>query len=461
MMRGTMIMVGIAAVALTVAIVQRPETMAPPTFEDTGEALFPDFEDPNAAAFLEVKAFSDEQARMTAFSVKLENGVWVIPSHNNYPADGTERMGKAAASFLGAKKDTFRSDDPKDHAEFGVVDPEDADATEESAGQHVTIKDGAGTTLVDVIVGKDVPDKQGYKFVRYPGENRVYASQLAPEISTSFTDWIEKDLLKLETDDIVAVVSNSYSVDEQSGTVTDDNPIYFEYVDTGAIGADGNPLVDWTVGAIPVYGPDGQRIDPATYAGEVPLPTAYPVPEGKELNPTKVKQIVGAADRMKIVGVRPQPQQLSALDLLSKGFFVGGEPPAQRLFGNEGEVRLYAKDGVVYTLYFGEVTYAAGEALTAGNGEGEDEQAGDTGGEDGGESDANRQANRYMFVAVGYDPRRDENAGEPPTEGELRGAQRAEALAERFNRWYYVIPDSSFTQVHKVPDDFWRDLKAE
>ena len=267
MMRGTMIMVGIAAVALTVAIVQRPETMAPPTFEDTGEALFPDFEDPNAAAFLEVKAFSDEQARMTAFSVKLENGVWVIPSHNNYPADGTERMGKAAASFLGAKKDTFRSDDPKDHAEFGVVDPEDADATEESAGQHVTIKDGAGTTLVDVIVGKDVPDKQGYKFVRYPGENRVYASQLAPEISTSFTDWIEKDLLKLETDDIVAVVSNSYSVDEQSGTVTDDNPIYFEYVDTGAIGADGNPLVDWTVGAIPVYGPDGQRIDPAADGG--------------------------------------------------------------------------------------------------------------------------------------------------------------------------------------------------
>ncbi|MCA9697722.1 MAG: DUF4340 domain-containing protein, partial [Myxococcales bacterium] len=400
--------------------------------------------------------------------------------HNNYPADGTEQMGKAAASFIGAKKDVVRSDDPNDHAEFGVVDPEDETAAKDTRGRRVTIKDASGTALVDVIIGKDLPDREGFKFLRYPGENRVYAAQIDPQVSTQFTDWIEDDLLHMESDDIVAVMSNSYSVVETTdpdtgqpmASLENDQPFYFEQVETGEFENDGSPKLEWNLAAPPVFGPDGKRIDPEVYAqmaasvpeGEAPLPPlpeAEAPPEGKELNPTKVKQIVGAADRMKIVGVRPQPQQLSALDLLSKGFFVGGEPPAQRLFGNEGEVRLYAKDGVVYTLYFGEVTYAAGEALTAGNGEAEDEQAGDTGGEDGGESDANRQANRYMFVAVGYDPRRDENAGEPPTEGELRGAQRAEALAERFNRWYYVIPDSSFTQVHKVPDDFWRDLKAE
>ncbi|MFV8756753.1 DUF4340 domain-containing protein [Nannocystaceae bacterium ST9] len=449
MTRGTVIMVLLAALAVAGAVSMRPIELPPPTFEDTGEPLFPGFEDPNAAAFLEVKSYDKASAQLTAFSVKLDHGRWVIPSHNNYPADGTEQMGKAAASFLGAKKDVVRSDDAKEHAKFGVLDPEDGSGAEEGLGQRVTIKDGSGSVLVDIIVGNDVPDRQGYKFVRYPGENRVYASELDPKISTKFVDWIEKDLLKLEEDSIVALVSNSYKVDEQSGTVVDDSPVYLEKRDQGDFTDQGAPNVEWQLAAPPVFGPDGKLIDPATYTGDTPLPQAFPTPEGKELNPTKVKQIISAADRLQIVGVRPQPEKLTAIDLLSKGFFVGGEP--QRLFGNEGEVRLFCDDGVVYSLYFGEVTYATGVDLTAGSaGEKPDSVS----------EEENARANRFMFVDIGYDPTRDAKAGEPPAEGELRGKARAEALAQRFNRWYYVIPDSSFTQLHKLPADFWRDAKA-
>lgn len=450
MKTGTLIFAGLAVVSVVGAVTMRPEVAPPPTFRDTGEELFPEFQDPNAATFLEVKEYNEDQARLVTFSVKLDDGKWVIPSHNNYPADGTERMGKAAASFIGATKDVVRSDDPKEHAEFGVIDPEDTSAEAESQGRRVTIKDASGTALVDIIIGKDVPDKQGYKFVRYPGENRVYAAELDPQISTKFTDWIEDDLLHIEQDDIVALLSNSYKVDEDTGTVTDDNPLYFEHVDTGAVGADGQSQSEWVLSEPPLYGPEGEKIDRETYEGELELPPAPAAPEGKELNPSKVKQIVGAADRLKIVGVRPQPEQLTQVDLLSKGFFVGGQPPNQRLFGNEGELRLFAEDGVVLTLYFGEVTYATGETLTAG-GEGEV----------GGEAESeNARANRFMFVAVGYDPRRDQMAGEPPPEGAPpRGKARAEELAKRFNRWYYVIPDSSFTQLHKNPSDFWREVK--
>jgi hypothetical protein len=445
MTRGTVIMVVLAALGVAGAVSMRPVELPPPTFEDTGEELFPSFQDPNAAAFLEVRSYDEENAGLTVFSVKLDKGRWVIPSHNNYPADGTEQMGKAAASFLGAKKDVVRSDDPAEHAKFGVLDPEDTSGTEEGRGQRVTIKDGSGTLLVDIIVGSDVPDRQGFKFVRYPGENRVYAAELAPKVTTKFVDWIEKDLLKLEENSVVAFVSNSYKVDEQTGTVVDDAPIYFEKRDQGDFTDEGAPNVDWQVVAPPVFGPDGQPIDRASYTGEVPLPEAYPIPEGQEVNATKVKQIIGAADRLQIVGVRPQPEKLTAMDLLSKGFFVGGNP--QRLFGNEGEVRLFCDDGVVYSLYFGEVTYATGIDLTAGSTEEKP---------DGTAPDETARANRFMFVDIGYDPTRDPLANEPPAPGVLRGKARAEALAQRFNQWYYVIPDSSFTQLHKLPGDFWK-----
>ena len=452
MTRGTVIMIVLALASFGGAMAMRPVQMEPPTFEDTGEELFAEFTDPNAATFLEVKDYDEDNAQLVAFSVKLEDGQWIIPSHNNYPADGTEQMGKAAASFIGAKKDVVRSDDANEHAEFQVVDPEDETAAKDSRGRRVTIKDASGTILVDVIIGADVPDRPGFKFVRYPDQNRVYAVEITPEVSTKFTDWIEDDLLKMESDDIVAVLSNSYSVVEQTDetgkkrtTLENDNPHYFELL---APPEGGEPV--WTFSDPPIYGPDGQPIDRATYEGEAVLPPPVAAPEGQELNPTKVKQIVGASDRMKIVGVRPRAARLDPFEMRSRGFFLVGEPPRLSLLGNEGEVQLYSSDGVVYTLFFGEVTYATGEQLSAGAEE-------PVGQEEAGE---NARANRYMFVNVGYDPRRDLNAGEPPLDGEVRGQARAEALAERFERWYYVIPDSSFTQVHKAPDDFWREIKA-
>jgi hypothetical protein len=205
--------------------------------------------------------------------------------------------------------------------------------------------------------------------------------------------------------------------------------------------------------APPVFGPDGARIDPATWEGEEPLPQPATPPEGKELNPTKVKQIVGASDRMKIVGVRPRSARLDPFEMKSKGFFLVGEPPRLSLLGNEGEVHLISNDGVIYTLFFGEVTYATGEALSAGGEEVDPDAEGEEPAAD------SSRANRYMFVNVSYDARRDQSPGAPSVDGAPRGEARAQMLAERFERWYYVIQDSSFVQVHKVPDDFWRDLK--
>ncbi len=431
MNRGTLLMVAIAVGSAAGAWSMRPQELPPAQFEDTGELLFEGFSDPASATSLSVVSWDEGEAKVVRFAVEQKEGRWVIPSHNDYPADGTERMGKAAASFIDVKKDVYYGDKPEDHAKFGVLDPESTDGKDDEKGKRITIKDASGTVLVDVIVGKQPEGKTDTYYVRKRDEKRVYGSKLTLDISTDFGQWIEKDLLRVKRDEIVKVMYDPYTVDENEGKVIGTNPI----------------LADLTG--------DSWAPDPS-----------MPLPEGKELDGAKIKQIVTSAANVKIVGVRPRPNPLTLQALQSKGFFV--TPDGRQLFGNEGQASVITKDGIVYTLYFGEVTFESGQALTAGT---QDEGAAKP--EDG-EAEG-KTANRYMFVDVRYDPTLDSNAPqpEPAAEGEepaapvidpaaaQQGAERAAKLRERFDAWFYVISDSSFKQIHKDRETLFKAAPAE
>ena len=432
MNRGTAIMVALALGSVALGYSMRPRELAAASFADTGEPLFPGFTDPTLATSLEVVTWDDKAAKVVRFAVEQKQGRWVIPSHNDYPADGTERMGKAAASFIDVKKDIYYGDNAAEHGQFGVLDPAGADGKGDEKGKHITIKDASSATQVDIIVGKEIPDKQGFHYVRVPAEKRVYGAQLELDISTNFTDWIEKDLLKVKREEIVTMLYDPYSVDEKNGKVEGSKPIRadLEKID----GKD-----EW-----------------------VPL-TGVETPAGKILDSAKVRQVVTAIANIKIVGVRPRPKPLTLQALQSKGFFV--TPDQQRLFGNEGEARVVTKDGIVFSLYFGEITYESGLALTAGAEEegGEAKPEGET---------EEKQANRYMFVEVAYDPTRDKSsdgvtAEEEPSDPEakdekdaLKGEARARMLQQRFGEWFYVISDMSFKQIHKERDDMFKNPPA-
>jgi len=86
-------------------------------------------------------------------------------------------------------------------------------------GSRITMKDKDGVTLADFIIGKQVPERQGFRFVRVPGENRVYASRVDLDISTKFQDWIEAKLLEVEASKIERVVLDNYSVNERTFSV--------------------------------------------------------------------------------------------------------------------------------------------------------------------------------------------------------------------------------------------------
>lgn len=430
---------GAAAVLLVLAVVTAPRPVTPDAFVDQGEAFFPEFTDPNVATTLEVIGFNEETGSAVPFKVTFEDGRWTIPSHNDYPADGKDRLAKTAAGVIGIKKDDFRTDNVADHEACGVIDPLDTtNPSLKGRGQRITIKGENDRVLADIIVGNPVEGRENMRFTRVPGQKRVYASVVDLDISTKFSDWIESDLLEIERTDIARVLIKDYTINEQTGKL--------DVRDELSVTADGN-----------VWNVNNQ-------------------PANKEVDNVKMNDFLDTLDRLSIVGVRPKPEGLTGaltrssdslhidqsdlMSLQSKGYYFTRDG---QLVSNEGELEAETRDGVIYTLRFGEIVYGSGLAVTAGTGS--DEAA------EGGPGE-----NRYLFITTQFDaskfpepamPRSMEFQSKPDSvwtasDKENKGlfdahekwkdkqAERrkvSEGLNARFARWYYVISAESFDKL--------------
>ncbi|MCG8608359.1 DUF4340 domain-containing protein [bacterium] len=425
--------------ALLAFLVRLPSGGTPEAFFDKGELFFPDFVDPNSATTLEVIDYDEETGSAIPFKVTFKNGIWTIPSHHDYPADGKDRLAKTAAGVLTIRKDDFRSDNVADHEAFKVTDPLDEAATSLTGrGQRVTIKGKNDQILADFIIGKEIEGREKLRFVRIPEQKRVYASRMDLDISTKFADWIEADLLKLNKTDITQVVLKDYSINERTGTVNQRDVVTLAKNDDD----------EWV---------------------------ADKMSDNQEMEKTKVNDLMSALDDVKIVGVRPKPQGLSKslarvsdgvqvtqsdmLSLQSKGYFFSRDG---QLLSNEGELQCKTKDGVLYTLRFGEIVFGTGLAVTAGS---------DTSGADTGPGE-----NRYLFVttefkAAGFpEPPQPENTEFQSKADSLwtdadksnkelfddhevwkkkieKGQNLSEDHNKRFASWYYVISSDSFDKL--------------
>lgn len=357
-----------AAVALSaLAVSMKPGEVRLDLFDDQGEVFFPQFTDGDAINELEVTAFREATSDVYAFVVNRdEDGVWRIPSHGNYPADATDQMGKAAAMLIGLEKDAVVGDAKGRHAEYGVVDPLAAGVETEGRGKRVTLKDKAGNVLADLIVGNEVEGKSGTFYCRVPDKKRIYKTKLQGSLSTQFADWIETDLLKAKSWNIDKIVFDNYSVDEQRGQVVKGDVLVLEKGEDNKFALAG--------------------LDAAA----------------EETNVEKATEVGNTLGEIKIVGVRPKPEGLTARlerangfeaqilrqQLQSKGFFLAGG----KLYSNEGDLIFETKSGVRYTLRFGELVYGEGDELTAGIGSAEAAEGGD-------EPAAN---NRYLMVGAEF-----------------------------------------------------------
>lgn len=472
----TLAFAGVALVTLAAASLATwlPDWRGPGAgFDDQGEPFFPDFAesveaDPLAAKVLEVVSYDEDTAEVRPFQVEFRDGEWTIPSHHDYPADAQDRMARLAAQVADLTKEAIRSDRASDHEELGVIDPMDEKITTlKGRGTRITLRGApGGEALADLILGRSVPDREGLRYVRVPGKNRVYTAAVDLDLTTRFADWIDTDLLDASADQTRLVSYDTRKVNPDERTA-----------DGAFVVRPGDPLViarndanEWTIEGL---GPD------------------------QEVDSSKVGDLIRAVDGLKIVGVRPLPSARNAIlrSLVSKGFY-----PTQQgdLLSNEGSLTLANDEGIVTTLRFGEITLATGDELTAGVGEDQDASAEDEAGADDASTDAEspesgQTEGRYLIVSVAFDetylaeeddessntlpddvfardpddPARVEAEAKLAAEADRKRQDREQRIKEsqetvaelnrQFANWYYVVPGDDFRKITLDRDAF---LKA-
>lgn len=402
MRRELFITTGFAVAALALLLAAswiEPEAIRPEVFSDQGEPLFPTYRDVLEVKAIEVVDYDEEQAVARPLKVEFRRGQWVLSSHYDYPAEAGDRLAKTAAALLDLKKDLVVSDRLEDHAAYGVIDPLDMTvAGLAGRGKRVTLRDGQGRILADVVLGKPDPERQGYRYLRLPGQKRTYSVRTEADPSAEFADWIESNLLRLNAGDIRRVVLNRYLVDEGLGRLTNQ-----------------------------------ERITLSREGGE------WKTEGPRRLSRASIEGLIGALARLRVVGARPKPKPLAeqlksgqplqmtletVMSLRQRGFFI---TPDGRLLAKEGELFVETTQGLVYTLRFGEVA-ASVAGPTASS------------------ADAPRAAeqDRFLFVTVRAEPPRAAPAGADGAVGE----RLARTLAQKFADWYYVISGKDFARLH-------------
>ena len=98
-LKRTAVFVVIAVVLSVITFLTMPSTESLSPANKVGQSLFK-FEDPLLATSLEVVKFDEDTATTATFKVAKVGDSWVIPSHNDYPADAKDQLADVAAEWI-------------------------------------------------------------------------------------------------------------------------------------------------------------------------------------------------------------------------------------------------------------------------------------------------------------------------------------------------------------------------
>jgi hypothetical protein len=402
----TFVVVGLVAVAI--GLITRPSSAELDEQSLVNQNLTKNFDSADEAKRLKIVRFDEDTATLREFEVAERDGLWTIPSKDGYPADAARQMAEAATSLMDRNVLHVASMSAGDHEEFGVIDPlsPKLEVGQKGVGTHVTMYDVHESPLADLVIGKAVKDADAQRYVREAGRDIVYVIEIDPaKLSTNFEDWIEKDLLKLNSWDLQQVQVKDYSAEltpvmtqqglrfQLAGDMRSDMTL--AYNDSDA---------KWSAEKLRQFDTQTESYVDFTLA------------EDEELNAESLNGLKTALDDLQIVDVVRKPQGLSndlkagedflkneeALrDLVSKGFTPTRGPTgsgADEIISSNGEVIATMKNGTEYVLRFGNLT-------NVGAGDNANEQAVST--EAGGDKDAvvkseGDDVHRYLFVMARF-----------------------------------------------------------
>ncbi len=402
----TLTFVAVAAAVVALAIVATRSSLPVSNPEDVrNQPLYPDFKDTDAVAGLEIVEFDDQRGEVRPFQVAQVDVKgktrWSIPSHDDYPAYAKDQVASAAVGLMGLKVLEMVSDNQGDQRVYGVVDPDPKTLKvgDTGVGTRVIMKDKDGKQLLALVIGKSVPDRPNLHYVRKVGEAFIYIVEAKTDkLSTKFENWIERNLLQINTMDLKRLWIRDHSVDQLNAALIQRGEMIVEYNDAGE--------------------PKWKLIEDKKFTANKEKPgegqwTPVKMADDEELNTAKLDELKTALDDLKIVDVARKPAGLSAdlkaaadfssqrdavESLARKGFFVAELAKGQvELFSNEGEIRVVMKDGVEYVLRFGEI---------AGSGPSKKDEKPKSK-EKGAEQDKDKKSdglNRYLFVMAEFDP---------------------------------------------------------
>ncbi len=394
----TGIFAAVAAVSVLLAVLTRPVTVTKEEESGTakaGDLLFKDeAADVTKAASLKITKFDENKLSMDSFEIvrDKQTNLWRIPSEYNYPADADEQLKNATSPLAGLKiLDIIKDAGPGDHALYGVIEPTDKlEAGVTGVGMLVSVADASGKAMASLIIGKKDKNNEQLHYVRIPNQDPVYSVEIdTSAFNTDFKKWIKPDLLNVKGFDIVGIGIRDYQTQQRPG------PQGIQVALARSMEADTSydtTTSKWSLDRLLEF--EGAN------SKEVKLS------DTEELKGDKLNSLRTAAQSLQIVGVRPKPKGLatdlkadkallenqeSMVSLLEQGFIPYPNGDTTEILANAGETLLTTKDGIRYTLRFGEEVIASGSIETSADDKDKDKEA----------STSKRQ--RYLLVTASLD----------------------------------------------------------
>ncbi|MDA1048302.1 MAG: peptidylprolyl isomerase [Verrucomicrobia bacterium] len=351
----TLAFLGAAGAAIALAWTSMPQGReATASGNKMGQALFDQF-DGTAATAINITEVDQELQETKSIEVAQSDKGWFIKRSGkaDYPADADNQLQGVSTVLLDISIVDVASEGSGEHAKFGVLDPNSANPQDRGIGKYMALKSSTGSSLAELIIGNEVQELPGLRYVRKPGEDTVYMAELenVNNVSTKFVDWVEKDFLDLDKWDVKRVTLDNYDVNIAQGKINRTGPPHVLDYDSSEWKLSGKPLTD-----------------------------------AEELDKEKLDSLKDALDDLKIIDVESKPQILVenlkrgneffkglndpgnrtvVTSLQSKGFYTiavkdaaGQQVP--KIVSNKGEILVGMKDAVEYVLRFGE-TYRGPE----------------------------------------------------------------------------------------------------
>ena len=139
-----------AMVGSAVGVYYTTQPSPPSEYAKVDQAFFESFTSSQQITSMVLEAM-DADGKLQSFQLEKKDGLWIIPTHHDYPAEAGERLSQTATSLLGLVRLRLASSARDAQGRLGVLNPESEEAQDspEEAGKLLRFKDVNDETIFE------------------------------------------------------------------------------------------------------------------------------------------------------------------------------------------------------------------------------------------------------------------------------------------------------------------------